>query len=190
MCGTHLGLDGEDIEPEDTANYLDWSLLGPENVLKFVHHCELDAHSQMAIASKVQILPLTKQLSNLAGNPWNKTLNGGRAERKEYFLLHEFHRLKYIPPDKTFGKKTSAPKVVEEEGADGTKKPVKAKRDKYKGRLAFDPKRGLWDKYILVTDFISLYQSIIQEYNIDFNSVNPYDDKDVSISGMTRVFKR
>ena len=72
----------------------------------------------------------------------------------------------------------------------GGAKASKSKRDKYKGGLVFDPKRGLWDKYILVMDFNSLYPSIIQEYNIDFKSVNPYDDEDVSINAMARVCKR
>ncbi|KAG6815278.1 hypothetical protein H0H93_010352 [Arthromyces matolae] len=126
----------------------------------------------MAIASKVQILPLTRQLTNLAGNAWNKTLNGGRAERNEYILLHEFHRLKYICPDKTWGKKAAA--AVKQESLDDdpeAAKTTKGKRDKYKGGLVFEPKRGLWDRFILVMDFNSLYPSIIQEYNIDFTTV-------------------
>ena len=104
----------------------------------------------------------------------NKTLNGGRAERNEYILLHEFHKLKYICPDKTFGKK--APKVEPEaddaDGEGGGTKTSRSKRDKYKGGLVFEPKRGLWDKFILVMDFNSLYPSIIQEYNIDFTTVD------------------
>ncbi|KAJ7272585.1 DNA polymerase family B-domain-containing protein [Mycena haematopus] len=169
MCKTHLNRDREDIDPDDTASYFDALVSKPDRMLTFVRHCELDAHYHMAIASKVQILPLTKQLTNLAGNSWNKTLNGGRAERNEYILLHEFHRLKYICPDKTWGKKSKPPPEVEdEEGGKSTKK----KRDKYKGGLVFEPKRGLWDKYILVMDFNSLYPSIIQEYNIDFTTVN------------------
>lgn len=70
MCKTHLNIDREDYDPDDTASKLDGSLTTPEPMLKFVRHCELDAHLQMAIASKVQILPLTKQLTNLAGNSW------------------------------------------------------------------------------------------------------------------------
>ncbi|KAG2011412.1 DNA polymerase alpha catalytic subunit [Coprinopsis cinerea AmutBmut pab1-1] len=170
MCSTHLGLERQDIDPDDTANYLDGSLSGPGKMMTFVQHCEMDAHYQMAIATKVQILPLTRQLTNLAGNAWNKTLNGGRAERNEYILLHEFHRLKYICPDKTYGKKTVPKETADEEG-DAPKS--KAKRDKYKGGLVFEPKRGLWDSYILVMDFNSLYPSIIQEYNIDFTTVDP-----------------
>jgi len=113
----------------------------------------------------------------------NKTLNGGRAERNEYILLHEFHRLKYICPDKTYGKKTPKPQPEADDadgegggGGGGGGKSSKGKRDKYKGGLVFEPKRGLWDKYILVMDFNSLYPSIIQEYNIDFTTVERLPD--------------
>jgi len=111
-------------------------------------------------------------------------LNGGRAERNEYILLHEFHRLKYICPDKTYGKKASQPAPQEDDGQGG-KKLTKVKRDKYKGGLVFEPKRGLWDKFILVMDFNSLYPSIIQEYNIDFTTVEPVEDDEVIISSMS-----
>ncbi len=94
-------------------------------------------------------------------------------KRNEYILLHEFHRLKYICPDKTYGKKSAAAvKQEAEEGDVATATTSKSKRDKYKGGLVFEPKRGLWDKYILVMDFNSLYPSIIQEYNIDFTTVD------------------
>lgn len=110
-------------------------------------------------------------------------MNGGRAERNEYILLHEFHRLKYICPDKTYGKKTPKPQPEADDadgegggGGGGGGKSSKGKRDKYKGGLVFEPKRGLWDKYILVMDFNSLYPSIIQEYNIDFTTVERLPD--------------
>ncbi|KZT09817.1 uncharacterized protein LAESUDRAFT_756049 [Laetiporus sulphureus 93-53] len=178
MCKTHLKSERQDIDPDDTASYFDSSVSSPERLLTFVRHCELDAHFQMALAAKVQILPLTRQLTNLAGNSWNKTLNGGRAERNEYILLHEFHRLKYICPDKLWGKKAAtAEKVSHDDDAEGGKT-TKGKRDKYKGGLVFEPKRGLWDKYILVMDFNSLYPSIIQEYNIDFTTVEQMEDED------------
>lgn len=123
----------------------------------------------MSIRSTSVVLKPNKLYNTLR----NKTLNGGRAERNEYILLHEFHKLKYICPDKTFGKK--APKIQPEaddaDGEGGGTKTSKSKRDKYKGGLVFEPKRGLWDKFILVMDFNSLYPSIIQEYNIDFTTV-------------------
>lgn len=47
-----------------------------------------------------QVIPLTKQLTNLSGNLWSRTIRGARAERIEYLLLHEFHSLKYVLPEK------------------------------------------------------------------------------------------
>ncbi|KAF8507515.1 hypothetical protein BU17DRAFT_78091 [Hysterangium stoloniferum] len=177
MCASYLKVERQDIDPDDTIKYLDGSLPSSVEMMTFVQHCETDAYFQMAIASKVQILPLTKQLTNLAGNSWNKTLNGGRAERNEYILLHEFHRLKYICPDKAWGKKSVLAVKAEAEEGDGAAVTSKSKKDKYKGGLVFEPKKGLWDKYVLVMDFNSLYPSIIQEYNIDFTTVEKVEDE-------------
>ncbi|KAG5220023.1 DNA-directed DNA polymerase alpha catalytic [Salix suchowensis] len=58
LCKTFLKVDRQDIDPDDTAGYFDSST------------CEMDSHFQMAIAMDVQMLPLTKQLTNLAGNSW------------------------------------------------------------------------------------------------------------------------
>ncbi|KAJ3722638.1 DNA polymerase family B-domain-containing protein [Lentinula raphanica] len=189
MCKSQLKSDREEIDPDDTASYFDGSVRNPDRLLTFVRHCELDAHYHMAIAAKVQILPLTKQLTNLAGNSWNKTLNGGRAERNEYILLHEFHRLKFICPDKTYGKKAAQvkPEPVEDDPEaqndvatlNAPKGQKTARKDKYKGGLVLDPRKGLWNSYVLVMDFNSLYPSIIQEYNIDFTTIGKTDVEEI-----------
>ncbi|WFC99288.1 DNA-directed DNA polymerase [Malassezia yamatoensis] len=167
MCRTYLNVQREDIDPDDIASYFDCTAPSPDRLLNFVRHCEVDAYFQMAIGNRVQLLALTKQLTNLAGNAWSRTLNGGRAERNEYILLHEFHRKKYICPDKISAwEKKNLLASKEEAGQTSHKK------EKFKGGLVFEPKRGLWDRFILVMDFNSLYPSIIQEFNIDFTTVH------------------
>lgn len=137
-------------------------------LMNYVSHCEADTFFIADLVMRLQMLQLTKVLTNLAGNSWGRTLNGTRAERNEYILLHEFYRHKYICPDKY--SKRGAVKIEEPDGNEdgGDKK----KKDKYKGGLVFEPERGLYDKCILVMDFNSLYPSIIQEYNICFTTVD------------------
>lgn len=88
-----------------------WSLFClPFAVLeRLCRHTETDAFLAVRLLMKLELLPLTKQLTVLGGNLWNRTLTGNRAERIEYLLLHEFTRLKFIVPDKeTYQQRHSA----------------------------------------------------------------------------------
>ncbi|KAK0099991.1 DNA-directed DNA polymerase alpha catalytic subunit pol1 [Cadophora gregata] len=175
MCSIYLpGTIRREVDNEQALKT--WAST-KDGLMDYVTHCEADTFFIAALALKVQLLPLTKVLTNLAGNSWARTLTGTRAERNEYILLHEFHRNKYICPDKAVFK---GKQQVEEENADEESGDVK-KKDKYKGGLVFEPEKGLYDKFVLVMDFNSLYPSIIQEFNICFTTVdrtNLSDDDD------------
>ncbi|CCJ31341.1 unnamed protein product [Pneumocystis jirovecii] len=176
LCSIQLGIERHEIDDEKAI--FSWTDTA-KGMMEYIIHCEVDTYFIAAIALKVQILPLTKQLTNLAGNNWARTLTGTRAERNEYILLHEFHREKYICPDKTLTK-SKIIDINEEDEIDDTV-PLK-KRDKYKGGLVFEPIKGLYDKYILIMDFNSLYPSIIQEYNICFTTIDRHEcDNDEKI---------
>ena len=97
-------------------------------------------------------------------------------------MLHAFHAKKYILPDKSSlpTKETKVTKKRINLGVqDGNRDEVdnndvnfedethnergKAKKGPaYAGGLVLEPKRGLYDKYVLLLDFNSLYPSIIQ----------------------------
>ena len=167
MCDLYLG-DGNSRQEVDNEVALKTWATSAKGLTNYINHCEADTYFVAAIALKVQMLPLTKVLTNLAGNSWARTLSGTRAERNEYILLHEFYKNKYICPDKIFGKGKAK---VEDEAPEGEEGVDVKKKDKYKGGLVFEPEKGLYDKFILVMDFNSLYPSIIQEYNICFTTV-------------------
>ncbi|KAF7560330.1 hypothetical protein G7046_g3829 [Stylonectria norvegica] len=166
MCSLYLSGDNRRREIDNEAALGSWAK-EKQGFMDYITHMEADTHYIAALSLSVQMLPLTKVLTNLAGNSWARTLTGTRAERNEYILLHEFHRSKYICPDKqTFRGRQRAEEELREEGGDSKKK------DKFKGGLVFEPEKGLYDKFVLVMDFNSLYPSIIQEFNICFTTVD------------------
>ena len=187
----HLRVERTDIDPLDVPRYMTTG----EDCVKLARHTDNDAWLAMRLMFRLQVLPLTKQLTNLAGNLWSRSLKGARAERIEYLLLHEFHRTsvppytKFIVPDKA-GWSENKKAVEDEEGASddegagrkgkrtatgsGTAARAAKGRSKpaYAGGLVLEPKKGLYDKFVLLLDFNSLYPSIIQEYNICFTTVD------------------
>ena len=157
----------ESIYAQDVPRYYSTK----DNLMYLKKHTENFAYMALGLMFRTEMLPLSKQLTNLGGNLWIRTLTGGRAERIEYLLLHEFHNRKYIVPDKERPKKK----------APGGRKRGKAK---YAGGLVLEPKKGLYDKYVLLLDFNSLYPSIIQEFNLCYTTVTRelkplHDDGDV-----------
>jgi DNA polymerase alpha subunit A len=162
--------EGHDRKDIDNDQLLAMSLTA-NGLMTVVKMCEIDTYYIASIAMRIQLLSLTKILTNLAGNSWARTLSGTRAERNEYILLHEFHRNKYINPDKIFGKGVTNKKLEDNGDGEGDEAGDSKKKDKFKGGLVFEPEKGLYDKFILVMDFNSLYPSIIQEFNICFTTV-------------------
>ncbi|OMJ29321.1 DNA polymerase alpha catalytic subunit [Smittium culicis] len=189
----------------------------PTPLLVMCRHTSFDAYLCMALVHRLQTLPLTRQLTNLAGNLWSRTMSGARAERNEFLLLHEFYGLKFIRPDKlpyNSGKNSVPQKGSQKNNpldnsnnmeaeslnnnaydsgdsdneigksaisssaggkAGGRRKPA------YLGGLVLEPKKGLYEQYVLLMDFNSLYPSIIQEFNICFTTTERSGDENETL---------
>ena len=125
---------------------------------------------------KMQILQLSKQLTNIAGNLWIKSLQNSRADRCEMLLLHEFTANNYLVPEKLLRSEKFEDNLIvdndefinDRQGNDASNK----RRPQYGGGLVLEPKAGLYDNIVLLLDFNSLYPSIIREYNICFTTVD------------------
>ncbi|PON43001.1 DNA polymerase alpha catalytic subunit [Parasponia andersonii] len=185
LTKTQLNKDRKEISPQDIPRMFQTL----ESLMELIEYGETDAWLSMELVFHLSVLPLTRQLTNISGNLWGKTLQGARAQRVEYLLLHAFHAKKYIVPDKISSHAKEAKQVkrktnndvedrnVDELNVDDTSFDNDANQGKgkkgpsYAGGLVLEPKRGLYDKYILLLDFNSLYPSIIQEYNICFTTV-------------------
>ncbi|KAL2899123.1 DNA polymerase alpha catalytic subunit, partial [Bienertia sinuspersici] len=188
LAKTQLNRDRKEIAPKDIPSMYQRA----ESLMNLIECNETDARLSMELMFHLNILPLTRQLTNISGNLWGKTLQvgdemtlytGARAQRVEYLLLYTFHAKKHIVPDKhsSFGKENKLTMRKKEncgnahldnlynenEALHGKGK----KGSAYAGGLVLDPKRGLYDRYVLLLDLNSLYPSIIQEYNICFTTV-------------------
>ncbi|CAL5369484.1 unnamed protein product [Camellia sinensis] len=196
LAKTRLNKDRKEIAPHDVHLMFQSS----ETLMELIECSETDAWLSMELMFHLSVLPLTRQLTNISGNLWGKTLQGARAQRVEYLLLHAFHAKKYMVPDKfsSHPKEAKVTKRKVNHSAEGKEiddldvdnanfendlphndhGKVK-KGPSYLGGLVLEPKRGLYDKYVLLLDFNSLYPSIIQEYNICFTTVERFPDGSV-----------
>ncbi|XP_022149463.1 DNA polymerase alpha catalytic subunit-like [Momordica charantia] len=187
LAKTQLNKDRKEVTPHEIPRMFQAS----ESLMELIEYGETDAWLSLELMFHLSVLPLTRQLTNISGNLWGRSLQGARAQRVEYLLLHAFHAKKYIVPDKTLSymkekkivkkrmTRGSEEKHTDEfdlddanvEFAPNTESGKGKKGSSYAGGLVLEPKRGLYDKYILLLDFNSLYPSIIQEYNICFTTV-------------------
>jgi DNA polymerase alpha subunit A len=107
LCFAQLNVKRTEIEAAAILPHYNYT----QSLMNLIKHTENDAYLCTCLAFGLNAVPLTKQLTTLSGNTWSKTLVGGRAERIEVLLLHEFHRAKFICPDrKGFDKKKGGPR--------------------------------------------------------------------------------
>ncbi|XP_013168411.1 PREDICTED: DNA polymerase alpha catalytic subunit [Papilio xuthus] len=171
LCVSVLKMkEGERVEValEDIPRYYESS----KDLLELVKLNMQDASYILKMMCELNVIPLALQITQIAGNIMSRTLMGGRSERNEFLLLHAFTEKGFIVPDKVYGKKASANDGDNDENEDANvaKKQGK-KKAAYSGGLVLDPKKGFYDKLVLLMDFNSLYPSIIQEYNICFTTI-------------------
>ncbi|ONM36133.1 DNA polymerase alpha catalytic subunit [Zea mays] len=194
LAETQLKKVRKEVSPHDIPMMFQSS----GELLKLVEYGETDAWLSLELMFHLSVLPLTRQLTNISGNLWGKTLQGARAQRVEYLLLHSFHARKFIAPDKFARNKElnstkrkmnpdtgganaddgAADPSVDDEVHNGDQSKAR-KGPSYAGGLVLEPKKGLYDKYVLLLDFNSLYPSIIQEFNICFTTVERSSDGSV-----------
>ena len=66
LASTQLNTEHESIDFHDTPKYY----FDANKLLELIYHCKEEARLTLGLMFKLQILPLTKQLTNLAGNLW------------------------------------------------------------------------------------------------------------------------
>lgn len=178
LAKEQLRISLQNVEPESIAS----SYSSARSLKDFVDLKLRHAHCIAQLVQMLQILPLTRQLTNLAGNLWNASLQNKRAERNELLLCHEFHKKKFVLPDKENAKKK---KMLTDMSCMGLDEPdddaqaagaPRRKAAAYSGGLVLAPKAGLYDDFVMLLDFNSLYPSIIQEHNICFTTVDRPDE--------------
>lgn len=170
LAQSQLAVNRTEVDPSECERYFD----STKQILQLIDLNCNDAFLTLSLMFKLVMLPLSKTLTNMAGNIWNRSLRSARAERVEYLLLHEFHGLKFIAPEKYSGKEVREAKQAAEEAkglVPTSKNGKKRGKPQYSGGLVLEPKKGFYDKFVLLLDFNSLYPSIIREFNLCFTTV-------------------
>ncbi|KAL3998510.1 DNA polymerase (pol2) family protein [Acanthocheilonema viteae] len=169
-----LGINDHFAVKQDISAYF----ANSAQLIRFIHNTWMDAWLSLAIIVELNALPLFIQITKIVGGVLSRTMLGGQAERNEYLLLHAFNKAGYVAPNKyqpDFKKRKQSElestRIVDNHPKDHNKM-LHNRKGQYAGGLVLDPKIGLYDTFILLLDFNSLYPSIIQEYNICFTTVD------------------
>nr|XP_050870049.1 DNA polymerase alpha catalytic subunit-like isoform X2 [Vespula vulgaris] len=113
----------------------------------------------LSVTFKLNMIPFAIELTCISGTILSKILAGSQMERNEFLLLHAFHANDYILPDSS-----KLNKNIESE--------ISGKKiSTHKGGLVLTPIKGFYTTLILLMDYISLYPSIIIEYNLCFSTI-------------------
>jgi DNA polymerase alpha subunit A len=80
---------------DETLNNLNQGL-----TVHVIKKAKEEAETTFALMNHLEILQITRQLSNICGNSWKRSLEIQRAERNEYLIMHECLSRGLIIPDK------------------------------------------------------------------------------------------
>ncbi|CAG0901514.1 unnamed protein product [Darwinula stevensoni] len=145
--------------------------LGSLGLKSLIHGTMLEVYQCFRLAQEMDILPLAHQITSISGNTLSRTLLGGRSERNEFLLLHAFMDKDFLLPGKVTAFQRRKEGGEEEVGDEEIGAKRRGKKGAYTGGLVLDPKKGFYERYVLLMDFNSLYPSIIQEYNVCFTTL-------------------
>ncbi|MEN2496212.1 MAG: DNA polymerase alpha catalytic subunit, variant 2 [Marteilia pararefringens] len=121
----------------------------------------------LKISENLLFFPLVCKLSSICGMTLSKVLQGGRAIRCEFLLLHAFYNQSIIPPE------ISRIPARNDDLKEDSNEEHTSNKAKYSGGIVLEPEIGFYPNYISVLDFNSLYPSLMMEYNICFTTLLP-----------------
>ena len=175
ICEKHLNLKNlPKIEPTNILINLT-----SVNDIKHILQVTMDeAYYTLIFMDKFQILSLTLQLSAISGCLWTKSLQCSKEESCEMLLLHQFYEKNYLFPDKFYKNDLNKGeyKIDEDDYDEELNKGMNnnsrnlIRKSQYLVDLVPEPLPGFYNDIILVMDFNSLFSSIIQEYNISYET--------------------
>ena len=171
--------------PHQLASDINIYLQSEELNRRLIQINHIDTYITLQLLFKLQIIQLTKYMTNICGNLWSRTVKTIRSERATYYLLHDFYNLNYILPEpkEYINNNTDVEmKIMDDNNDKKQNEPNnnntnnKRSQPQYSGGKVLEPKKGYYQTFILLLDYNSLYPSIIQEYNICFTTVEYWKD--------------
>lgn len=145
---TQFGFDRQYIDHyEVVQNVSDY-----DKLINLINYNSRDTLFVLQLLNAREVLPLGLHIAQLSGCQWSRVLLSQVSFWCESLLVNAFFNCGFVIPDKCI---TNQPKYPA-----------------FPGGLVLQPKRGFYETCIAVLDYVSLYPSIIIEYNICFTTVD------------------